>query len=140
MVEGFHPDRRLSAGNPLPYVGTVTSQTRASVSAGLVIQPPYVAAPDLGIVAVDVAFGSIPRESDDGLALLCLGGHPARECVLDAESDGPSHEAIVAIDVSRPRSVDFVKRLRRYLDPTVRLRVVTPTRREAEIGGGHAHA
>lgn len=138
MGDHPQPNRRLSTGTKLPYVENVTPANRPSAGAGLVLIPPYLAAPDLGVVAIDVAFGSIP--ADNGLALLCMGGHPARECILEARSPGPSHEAIVAIDLSRPHSFDFVKRLRRYLHPDVSLRVVESAQRERETGEEHATA
>lgn len=99
---------------------------------GLIISPPYIVAPDIGVVAIDATFGLPPTAPDRGLPLVCMGGHPAPECLLDAEGPGQSHGITLAIDPSLPGHRHFLARVRAFLDPFVSLQVVAQDKYESE--------
>lgn len=105
---------------------TVQSATRS----GLIISPPYVIAPDIGVIAIDATFGLSPTAHDRGLPLICMGGHPAPECLLDAEGPGQSHPVTLVIDPSLPGHRQFLARIRTFLDPSVPLQVVAQDKYE----------
>lgn len=108
---------------------TVQSATRP----GLIISPPYIIAPDIGVVAMDATFGLSPTAHDRGLPLVCMGGHPAPECLLDAKGPGPSHEVTLVIDPSLPGHCKFLARLRTFLDPSMPLQVVAQDKYESGL-------
>lgn len=90
----------------------------------LIVSPPHVIAPDLGIRAVDVSLGT-GSSSHVGpqQPRICFGGHPARECVIDLAGSGPTHDPVVEVDRSMPSHRKFVERVLEVLGPGVRLQV-----------------
>ena len=89
----------------------------------LIVRPPYVIAPDIDVVAVDLTFGgngTIPAQAP----MLCLGRHPAAECLLEVEGSGPSHPAAIAVDPSSPSHLLMIERIRELFDPSFELQVV----------------
>ena len=93
--------------------------------AALIVSPPYVIAPDLGIRAIDVSLRPGPQRGERHQPLICLGGHPAKECVIDVEGSGQSHDPVLEVDLSLSSHTRFVDRVREVLDPRIRL-AVTP--------------
>lgn len=108
---------------------TVQSAKRSE----LIISPPYIVAPDIGVVAIDATFGLSPTAHDRGLPVVCMGGHPAPECLLDAEGPGQSHEVTLVINPSLPGHRHFLARLRTFLDPSVPLQVVAQDKYESGL-------
>jgi hypothetical protein len=89
----------------------------------LVVTPPFIFDTEGGVTAVDVSYsGRLPNRS--GLVVVCFGGHPAAECLLDATGSGTDHEIVVAIDESRPHHRQFVLRLRGMVKPKKPIRVI----------------
>lgn len=89
----------------------------------LVIRPPKVIAPDLDVVAFDLTFGAsgrIPAQAP----LLCLGGHPAAECLLQVEGTGQTHPVSIAIDRSSHSHLLMIERMRELFDPSLEIQVV----------------
>lgn len=89
----------------------------------LVVRPPYVIAPDIDVVAVDLTFGAserIPAQAP----MLCLGGHPAAECLLEVEGTGQTHRAAIAVDRTSPSHLLMIERIKELFDPSVEIQVV----------------
>ncbi len=97
---------------------------RSPRHAALIISPPHVIAPDLGIRAIDVSLRPNPQRGERHQPLICLGGHPAKECVIDLEGSGQAHAPVVEVDLSLPSHDLFVDRIREVLDPRIRLQVI----------------
>lgn len=93
--------------------------------AALIVSPPYVIAPDLGVRAIDVSLRPRPQRGERHQPLICLGGHPAKECVIDLDGSGQVHDPAVEVDLSLPSHSLFVERIREVLDSR-KLLQVTP--------------
>ncbi len=105
-------------------------RTRARMNPGprcsLIVRPPYLIAPDLNVVAFDLTFGAIepiPAQAP----IVCLGGHPAAECLLEIDGYGRSHRIAIAVDESSPRHRLMVKRIKELFDPSADIQVVDRT-------------
>ena len=98
----------------------------------LIINPPWIIAPDIGAVAVDVTHGAPSAGISAATPLFCLGGHPAQECLLDVRGSGPNHDAVVSICDLAPERVRFLERLAALLRPTVPLQVLVSCRSRVE--------
>lgn len=90
----------------------------------LVVAPPLVVDTQLGVAAVDVAFTGRLPEPGSGRAAICLGGHPAGECLLEGGAPGPDHGVVVAIDATRPLHWEFASRLAGRFRPEAEFEVV----------------
>jgi hypothetical protein len=94
----------------------------------LIIKPPWVMAPGIGTVAVDVTHGAPPGGVSDSAPMLCLGGHPAQECLLGVRGSGPSHEVVVWMCDLAPERLRLLERLGALLRPTLPLQVLVSAR------------
>lgn len=100
---------------------------RTKMNAGprcsLIVRPPYVIAPDLNVVAFDLTCGAtepIPAQAP----IVCLGGHPAAECLLEIDGSGQTHRIAIAVDRSSPRHRLMVERIKELFDPSADIQVV----------------
>lgn len=82
-----------------------------------------VVAPDIDVVAFDPTFGASQRIPAHA-PMLCLGGHPAAECLLGVDGSGQTHQTAIAIDRSSSRRRLMVDRIRELLDRSVDIRIV----------------
>ena len=62
----------------------------------LIINPPWIIAPDIGAFAVDVTHGAPSAGISAATPMFCLGGHPSQECLLDVRGSGPNHDVVVS--------------------------------------------
>lgn len=81
----------------------------------VVVLPPFVVDTELRVTAVDVGLSGRLPHATSGQVAICLGGHPAAECLLDATGSGATHDVVVAIDESQPRHHQFADRIRRMV-------------------------
>ncbi|HZD22711.1 MAG TPA: hypothetical protein VE569_04830 [Acidimicrobiia bacterium] len=95
----------------------------------LFIRPPYVLAPNIGVVAIDVTYGAMTEINDHDMPLLCMGGHPALECLLDVKGSGPNHDIALAGDRNSSAHRMMIERMRTVLDPRITLQVVDTSNR-----------
>lgn len=98
----------------------------------LIINPPWIIAPDIGAVAVDVTNGAPSGGISAATPLVCLGGHPAQECLLDVRGSGPNHDVVVSICDLAPQRVRLLERLAALLRPTVPLQALASRRSRVE--------
>ncbi len=96
------------------------------ISPGLIIKSPWVILPDVGVVAMDVTFGAPTGALAVGLPMLCLGGHPALECLLDVRGSGPTHDVAVSFDHASGEGSRVVERIAAVLRSSVPVQVVPP--------------
>jgi len=89
----------------------------------LVIDSPWLIFPDLGAMVLDVTHGMDLAGEIADLPLLCLGGHPAQECLLDVQGSGPSHDVVLAMEESSLLRQWLVPRIESLLREPVRLQV-----------------
>ena len=108
----------------------------ATPNPALIVSPPYVIAPDLGVRAVDVSISGHDSSSNAGpqQPRICFGGHPAQECVIDLAGSGRTHDPVVEVDRSMPSHRKFVERVLEVLGPGIRLQV-SP---QKPVNGPHA--
>lgn len=97
----------------------------------LFINPPWIIAPDIGAFAVDVTLGAPPAGVSTRTPLLCLGGHPAQECLLDVRGSGPDHDVVVSVCDLGPDRVRLLERLVGLIRPSAPLQVLVASRVEA---------
>ncbi len=83
---------------------------------------------EIGAIAVDVTHGAPPAGISAVTPLLCLGGHPAEECLLDVRGSGPNHDVVMSICDLAPDRVRLVERLAALLRPNVPYQVLVSRR------------
>jgi len=99
----------------------------------IVVRPPFVSDTESGVTAVDVAIsGRLPNRAS-GLAAICFGGHPAAECLLNANGAGMDHEIVVAIDETQARHHHFALRLRGIIKPEIPVRMIPLPKEATEV-------
>lgn len=101
----------------------MSDQQLATSSCSLIVRPPYLIAPDIRVLAVDITFGAVERIPARAL-VMCLGGHPASECLLDVEGTGQTHRPALAADLSSLEDRLMIERLRTLFRPSVNFRLV----------------
>jgi hypothetical protein len=92
--------------------------------AGFVVKPPFVYDTQTGVAAIDVSLTGRTPTRASGLVGICLGGHPAAECLLTATGSGADHEIVVAIQESLSRHQLFARRFREIIKPETAMHVV----------------
>lgn len=110
--------------------GIPASSAPSDAGAGLVVKPPFLFDTVSQVVAVDISItGRVPERST-GLVLLCFGGHPAPECLLDVAGRGRDHEVVAVIDPTLASHWRFVNRLRHTIRTDKHLRII-PVEKDA---------
>lgn len=88
------------------------------------MKPPFLCDTVSQVVAVDISMtGRLPERST-GFVVLCFGGHPAPECLLDVAGRGRDHEVVAVIDPTLASHWRFVNRLRLAIRTDKHLRIL----------------
>lgn len=102
---------------------TTSATVDTGPSCSLIVRPPYVIAPDIDVVAFDLTFGAIERMPAQA-PMMCLGGHPPAECLLEVDGSGQTHRTAIAVDRSSPRHLLMVERVKELFGPAADVQVV----------------